>query len=910
MRKTNQVGPLFIRRTSVIATSFAIALMTSSAGFAQQAAAQDAPAQKVEKIEVTGSSIKRIEGEGSLPVTVFTKADIERSGATTPMELLQLVSSNNSSGMTSLGSVIGAATFSAQTASLRGLGGGRTLILVNGKRIDSFANEVQGVQGVNLSVIPFSAVERVEVLKDGASAVYGSDAIGGVINFILRQDYQGAEISTYYGAPTRKGGGAQDKASGSAGFGDLAKDKYNVLMSLSYSNQKNLEQRDRTFSNTSYRPDIGLVAISSNSFPARITTGGIGVPGTPNNCAPSTFLADRGGCFFDPSGFKGVEMIPDDKLWNFFGSARFQITPEWQGYVTAIAARDTTRYRIQPVPLSNLFTYGPNGDIPSTVTLPASSPFYPHALAAAAGVDGRPLNIRYRAVENGLRDTTDINENNQITAGVKGALAGWDLDGTYTYSEGNTREKLNGGFPRDSLVLPLLSSGTVNLFGPNTAQITAQIQATNFIGEVVHSKSKNYGFQGKGSRDIWNLPAGAVAVALGGEVRKETLAQNYSPALATGDISGYGGNFPSISGSRDIRALFSEVNVPILKGLEANVAVRYDHYNDFGTTTNPKVSLRWEPSKIFLIRGSYGKGFLAPSLYQLFIPQAFGVTAAGTTDPVRCPVTHDTGFDCATQFQVKNGGNPNLKPEKSEQATAGFVFEPVAGFSVGVDYFKIRLNNAIINGIPYPTILGDLAQYGGLVTRGPVDPAFPSLPGRIASILQTYINLGAQHLEGYDLDVHWKGAAHRWGRLRVDVAGTYFQRADGQNADGTYTGFISNQNGATTSGVTPRWKHYASLTWDSGPWSATLANLFQSAYTDVNTDGNGDLRRVSSMTLWDLQGSYKGFKNLVVTLGVKNLLDTNPPLTNQATTFQVGFDPSYYDARSRFVYGTATYTFK
>ena len=142
------------------------------------------------------------------------------------------------------------------------------------------------------------------------------------------------------------------------------------------------------------------------------------------------------------------------------------------------------------------------------------------------------------------------------------------------------------------------------------------------------------------------------------------------------------------------------------------------------------------------------------------------------------------------------------------------------------------------------------------------------------------------------------------------MAGTFFQRADGQNTDGTYTGFISNQNGATTSGVTPRWKHYASLTWDSGPWSATLANLFQSAYIDVNTDGNGDLRRVSSMTLWDLQGSYKGFKNLVMTLGVKNLLDTNPPLTNQATTFQVGFDPSYYDARSRFVYGTATYTFK
>jgi len=876
----------------------------SSVAFAQQ------EAQKVEKIEVTGTNIKRIEGESALPVTVITKEDIDKTGATTAMELLQLISSNNSLGNVSLGNVIGSTTFSAQTASLRGLGGGRTLVLINGKRVDGFAGEIQGVQGVNLAVIPFAAIERVEVLKDGASAVYGSDAIGGVINFIIRQNYQGAEANVYYGMPTRSGGGTQERVSGAVGFGDLAKNKYNVFMSLSYDKQKNLEQRDRDFSNTSFRPGIGLVGISSNTFPGRITTGGIGVPGTPNNCAPSTYLADLGGCYYDPSAAKGVQMIPDDKLWNFFGSARVQFGAGWQGYLTGLYSRDETNYRIQPVPISNLFNYGPNGDIPETITLRPSSPFYPHALAQAAGVDGQNLNIRYRAHENGLRDTTDTNDNGQIVVGIKGALVNWDLDGSYFYSEGKTKQSLNGGFPLLTPLLPLLNSGTVNLFAPNTPAVAAQLQATNYMGEVFNGKSKNYGIQGKASGEILALPAGPLAIAVGGEVRKEQLGQTPAAVLGTGDLAGYGGNILDVNASRNIRAAYVELSVPILKNLEANVAARNDHYSDFGSTTNPKVSLRWEPTKSVLLRGSYGKGFLAPSLYQLFTPQISGVSPAGTTDPVRCPVTHDTGFDCDTQFGFIFGGNPQLKPEKAEQATFGIVFEPTSGVSFGADYFKIRLNNAITNGIPYTTILGDLNTYGNLVTRGPADPAFPNLPGRIVSIQQTYINLGALHIEGVDLEAHIKGSAQSWGKLRFDVSGTYYMRNDAQNTDGTYSGFISNQFGSAVSGVVPRWKHYATLTWDSGPWSATLGSLFQSSYVDVSTDENDNQRTVSSMTLWDLQGSYKGFKNLTLTLGVKNLFDTNPPLTNQQTTFQVGFDPSYYDARARFLYGSIRYAFK
>ena len=871
---------------------------------------QTAQPQTVDKIEVTGSNIKRIEGESALPVSVITRQDIDKSGATTAMELLQLISSNTSAGNISLGNVIGTTTFSAQTASLRALGGGRTLVLINGKRVNGFAGEIQGVQGVNLSVIPFTAIERVEVLKDGASAVYGSDAIGGVINFILRQDYHGAEISAFYGAPTRAGGGKQDRISASAGIGEIGKDRYNAFIAVSNDRQHNLEQRDREFSNTSFRPGINLVAISSNTFPGRITTGGIGVPGAPN-CAPSTFFTELGGCFYDPSAQKGVEMIPDDKNLNVFGSARLQFGGGWEGYLTALYSKDEDRYKIQSVPISSLFNYGPNTDIPATVTLPVTSPFYPHALAAAAGVDGKPLNIRYRAIESGPRDTTDTNSGGQIVGGLKGSWRDWDFDASYSYAEGKLRSHINGGFPLYSHILPLLNSGNVNLFAPNTAAVVAQLMGANYVGDTFNAKSKTYGAQGKAAGEIMQLPAGALAIAFGADVRKETLAQTAAPILATGDIAGFGGNIRDVAGERDISAVYGELNIPVLKSLEANVALRRDHYSDFGDTTNPKASVRWTPVKEWLFRSSYGKGFLAPSLYQLISPQLGSVTPTGLTDPVRCPVTHDTGLDCSTQFGVTFGGNPLLKPEKSEQATLGFVFEPTVGAAFSVDYFKIRLNNLITNGIPPTTVLGDLGQFGNLVTRGAPDPAFPGLPGRITTILQTYVNVGAAHIEGFDVEAHLKAPPQTWGRLRFDISGTYFKRYDFQNTDGTYSGFIANNFGAVTTGVIPRWKHYATLTWDRGPWSATVGTQYQAAYTDTQPiDDTGTTREVSSMTLWDLQGSYTGIKNLTLTLGVKNLFDSNPPLTNQGNSFQVGFDPSYYDPRARFVYGTIKYAFK
>ncbi|HVO88751.1 MAG TPA: TonB-dependent receptor [Casimicrobiaceae bacterium] len=887
------------------------------------------------RIEVTGSNIKRVEGEGPSAITVITRDEIDKSGATSAMELMNYIAANNSAGNVNLANLFGATTFGNQTASLRGLGGQRTLVLVNGKRLNSFAGAIQGAEGVNLQAIPFSAIERVEVLKDGASAIYGSDAVAGVINFILRQDYRGAEVTGYFGEPTRDphDHGREWNVAGSVGFGDLSKDRYNAFFSARYDHQDALNTVDREFSNTAVNVPIGLASISSNTFPGFITTRGVagsafgtgplGFPqgAPPAGCAVGSFATyfpdlDPSRCYYDPEHGPNVQQIPDTKQTNVYGSLRFQINADWQAYLTGFYGKQETRNEIQPVPLSDQFVTPPNNPIFATFPtnyfhLPPTSAFYPHQLAASAGIDGTPLNIRYRSVLTGNRITTDTNEGWQTDVGIKGTWRTWDVDLDFAYNKGNTDEKLNGGFPLLSCILPLLNSGQINPFGPTPDAAAAQAQACNYNGGTFNGEATAWFVNGKASGEIWKLPAGPLAMAVGFQFGKETLDENPSPVLATGDVSGYGGNLLPISASRRLYALFAEFNVPIVKNLEVTAAVRYDHYSDFGSTTNPKLSVRWTPVKELLMRASWGTGFLAPTLYQLYVPQTQGVTQTGLSDPLRCPVTND-GNDCLTQFPQLNGGNPALQPEKSTSTSVGFVVEPSSLFNFSADYFWLDLKNTITNaGIPVTTILTDPASYGNLVVRGPVQPQFPNLPGPITNIIQLFQNIGDTKIEGIDFALGARTPMSSIGRFRISVDATYYNKYDVQNpVDGSYAGFVSNAYGAVVTGITPRFKTYIPITWENGPWSLTFANNYQSDYIDVQTDGNGDLRRVGAMSLWDAQLSYSGFKNLTLAIGAKNIFDRNPPVSNQNVSFVNGYDPSYYDPRARFVYGTLTYSFK
>jgi iron complex outermembrane receptor protein len=324
------------------------------------------------------------------------------------------------------------------------------------------------------------------------------------------------------------------------------------------------------------------------------------------------------------------------------------------------------------------------------------------------------------------------------------------------------------------------------------------------------------------------------------------------------------------------------------------------------------VSFRWQPVSQVLFRGSAGRGFRAPSLADLYSPLTQGVSQTGLTDPTRCPTTDDGIKDCATQFGTTNGGNSHLKPEKSTNYTLGIVLEPTRDISIALDAFKIKLTDTISQGLPQAFILANLDKYGSFVTRGPVDPAFPNLPGPIVAIDQTNINLGETRLHGVDIDMRWRIPTPDYGRFTVSFSGTYFGRYDTQNPDGTFSPQVGNLNNATSGGVIPRWKTYQAVNWAYGPLDMTFALNWQSSYTDVpgSLMDTPVFRRVGAYEIYDLQGTYAFTKNLRFTLGVKNLFDRDPPYTNQGFSFQSGYDPQYADPRGRFVYARVNYQFQ
>ncbi|MGZ5204370.1 MAG: TonB-dependent receptor plug domain-containing protein [Caldimonas sp.] len=921
MSKTGQVAHVDVKRNRpgqrrIIAAAVAAAFPLAAWSQAQP--------QQLERVEITGSSIKRIDAETALPVQVITREQIAKTGATNVEQLLQTISAVSSSGGLTSSSASGATTGGLSAISLHGLTSLRTLVLLNGRRIAPYGIGFTGDSvSVDVSAIPLAAIERVEVLKDGASAIYGSDAIAGVVNFILRQEFNGIEVTGEYG-DTTQGGASFKRASGVFGFGNLASDRFNVMLVASYQKEGALFGRDRSFAKSGIN-DINDTS-SGNTFPANIAAAD-GSFGSHNPSAATGCLAPYSTldpnfpntvCRFDPAPL--VSLLPASERASVFASAKFAITPDIQAYGEAAFNRNTIRTVIQPVPISDqfalpatnpLFNVAPYNGV-STILLTTASPYYPTAYVQSITGGATPdLLVRYRAAGAGNRDFTDIAEAPRFVAGVKGTAAGWDFDSALLYSESKVREHDNGGYPALTKILPILNSGNVNFFGPNTPDVDAALLATNFTGDAFNHKSSLTRLTARGSRDLVNLPAGPLGLAIGAEGRKEKYDFVASPEIATGDIAGYGGNLLDVNRSRNVTAFFSEVNVPVVKNLEANFAVRYDHYAGVGSSTTPKASLRWQPTPQMLFRTSFGNGFRAPSLQDLYGPNLTGVTPQGATDILRCPTTHDGVKDCATQFTVTTGGNAGLKPEKSHNFTLGTVLEPINNVSVGIDYFRVRLQDTIVNGIGAAVILADPIKYASLITRGPVDPAFPNLPGPITNINLTNINLGITKVAGFDFDVKWRLPAGDWGRFTVNGSATYFNQFDTSNLDGSFSGGVDLTNPAT-GGIVPRFKSYLAVDWTRGPWNLVLAQNFQKGYNDLAGTNEVVPRRVSSYTTYDLQASYSAFKSWRFTLGVRNLFDRDPPYSNAGgqTSFQSGYDNQYGDPRGRFVYGRVTYSYQ
>ena len=891
--------PRDVRRRT-IAALWGTGLATGAA----VAGAEDAPIERM-TVEVTGSNIRRVDGETALPVQVITREDIVRSGSMTMSELMSKVSANigGFNDQVSIGNQIDGNRPGLSSVNLRGIGDGSTLVLVNGRRLANYAFDGGAV---DIAMIPLAAIDRVEILKDGASAIYGTDAIAGVVNFILRKDFQGLTIEAFGSAP-QHGGGDQQRFTGTVGWGDLAKQRVNAFITVDYQKQGALAAADRPFTRSGLVPEVGLHT-SRDNFPANIPANRtIYSPDLGAGCAPPASRPDNTArgipiCGYDVAA--AGDSIPPVETFGTFARATWQPGPDVQVFTEAAWSQNRLLLRVAPTPVEQLFTFG---DVP--VRYPAGGPFYPTAFAAANGLSG-DLDLMFRLVPLGPR--TDIVETHasRMLVGADGFAGGWDYSTAIVYSRNWQNDRLVSGWVSQERLLAGLATGLVNPFGPSGPEGDALLQASQVVGDVHQAQASTLLVDAKASRELMKLAGGPLALAIGAEARRERLDNTASPLLKDGDVLNIGerGN---TSGRRTVGAAYIELGVPFIRDVEMQLAARYDHYDDFGGTTNPKVALRWQPSRALILRTSWGTGFRAPTLPDLYTPLSHGFTDPSVGgDPLRCPVTGQ-GRDCSGFFPTATGGNPGLQPEKSTQYNVGVGWSPSPDQSITLDYWNIRKRGGIATLNEFD-VFGNFEVYGTTnIVRGPVDPAYPTLPGPIQTVLLWNQNLDTITTSGLDVDVTLRGPATSFGRLGFHFNGTYITDFTLRFNDVVFRAEGSNDLGL----VVPRWKHYGALDWTYGPWTATLGHNYQAGHDEPDRSKCGEStcgsRLVGDYSVWDLVARYTGFRNVALTAGVKNLFDRNPPLAYLGSgRFQSGYDPGYADPRGRTFYAGVTVSFK
>ena len=896
--------------------------------------------QELQRVEITGSSIKRIDAETSLPVTVITREEIQRTGAVNMEQLVSTISSSATAGAKKGSDLAGLASYGTSSISLRGLGDNRTLVLVNGRRLAVFASDDGGA--VNINSIPLAAIERVEVLRDGASAVYGSDAVAGVINFILRKDYSGFEATVDLGSPTTSGGGKTTRGNLLFGYGDLNKDKFNVMLGVDLEQSDALFAKDRGFSNSGNRaPYFQNAATPSGRIegiwipgqtqaqnarsatnPFGYSSSGYGNPFAPDKCGSINMFSVNGkggvgkafdNCNFDSAPFVGL--FPKVERANAFGTFKLQITPEFSWYGQALYARNIVTEAYQPAPARVAFLSSDNaftgsGVDPALILLPTNPAYISivtpylqsHGLAA---IDGKPIAVSLRAFAAGLRTEQDTLSQTRFLTGFEGTFSGWDYDIGAMINESKTEGALTDGYFSQLAFAKIINSSNWNPWaagGEQDAALTSQLKTANYVGPTLTGLSRQISLDAAASRALIQLPGGQVQVAVGAGFRKEKYKIDVPPILGSGDIAGLGGATPNEDASRNVAALYTEFNIPIRKDLELNTSARYDRYSDVGSTLNGKLSARWQPTKEVLVRSAVGSGFRAPALPELHKPQTTGVTEQ-FIDPANAS-------DGLIQANALNGGNENLKPEKSKQFSLGLVLSPIKNLTIGVDFFAIKIDDFIIK----PAALGLVkAARAGTPLYGPNDVVFAP-DGTVDTVDQRLRNAASANVQGVDLSVNWSDK-FSFGKLSVDLTGTYMSKFDLKTLAGTQgsVGTIIQTDGSpldvAATGVISRWKHVLAGTWSEGPWAATLVQNFYLGYGDAN-DLNGDPHNVPAQSVYDAQVAYTGLKNLKVALGVKNIFNQVPPLfIGNGASFQYGYDPTNYDPRGRFIYATATYKF-
>lgn len=874
--------------------------------------------EKVQRIEITGSNIKRIQTETSSPIAVISKEEIVRSGATSVLDIMRNLTAAGGNG----GELAGSNSFrnGATEVTLRGL---PTLVLLNGYRLPmSGSDEYSGQTSVDLNAIPTAAIERIEILKDGASAVYGTDAVGGVVNFILRKDFTGLNLNAGYGRTTYNDG-AISNLSAAYGFGDRAKDGFNVTASLSYEKAEAIRAVDRDISKSINKTNRENGIFGSNVYgnygndPGTLSTGGSQRMPDPA-CRPENRIAypDLPEWFAAPNRNACMYLRADNtdlaRPYTRYGgvlTANWDIAQNTTVFVNGFYNHFDTTLNSSPLYVQNATRTGP-------LRVEANHPNNTY---------GTPVVVRrlFQAERGGTDNTT---KTSWLVAGVNGQTAGWDWTASFGHAEEKGHIQMYGAYMFDKLQ-SYLAAGKYNPFGGNnnSAQIISELSANVYVD----TKSSTDFAKLVGSTEFGSLPGGKIGFAIGAEYKKQSLSYDPSQNYQNGEIGNYT-ILRSINGSESLSALFTEVNLPILKNLEANAALRYDKYENSGNTTNPKIGLRWTATPTFMLRSTYSTGFRAPTLSQQFSGGRGGFSSA--RDPRRC-VAGNVYFDndCSGSVLALLTGTKNIQPEKSSNANIGFVFEPVKDLNLAMTYWRITWKNRIEQLDNETVLAGETGSYAKSVERNAVTPediaAYNALSadqraklgplvGKLKQVNIGLINRSKVFTDGFDLDGSYtlRTASGKYKAFTEISYTKSFERS--LLPDDPDVNCPNNTACEVGEHSYPRVLAKLGLDWEQGPWNATVVANYISSYK-VSRSATATINAyydqyatgvmVGSSTLFNVSAGYKGYKDLSLRFGINNLFNREPPFDSGASN---GYDTSYGQPRGRHVYVSASYNFK
>jgi len=903
-----------------------IALIGAAAPVVFPAVVQAQSQQPMQRVEITGSSIKRLATEGALPVQTITMDQLDKQGVTNAEQLMRLISANGTGAdnMTSGNNVFGAdadrVSGGGSFASLRGLGPSGTLVLINGRRIAGY-----GLSGkaVDLNTIPLAAVARIEVLKDGASAIYGTDAVGGVINFILKTDFEGLQANAS-GNFTEAGGGATRRLQLIAGKGNLDTDRFNVMASIGYDKNDRLDSRQRGFAN-GYQPARGLSPDTTGTPVANQLTGagsalgtGFKMPGDATTYLQAGLLSLQGkcdsvdgmsqyatnlwrnvtspqrstySCAYDYGGDYVIQ-LPTERT-NFAARATFQVNPEHRLYADAVGAHTSSLAILTPAQISTTLAAGN--------AYPVGGPYYQNLSAYIPTYDPtKPILYKWRAWPLGDRTQKYSTDTVRLLVGAEGTVASkWDYRVDLSHSESRTTTDLVDGYANTAALYRVLGSGVVNPWAaPAEGQTQAAMDAlesSKFYGRLQHGKTTLTQLNGSISGEIFQLPAGAVSGAVGTDLRRESYQFRQDVDATQILLAPGNGNQDRVA--RNVKAVYAELVVPVIKDLELQLAIRRDDYSLIGATTNPKIAFSYRPTTWLMLRGSANKGFLAPSFGQLYAGRLSQELPNGVTDPIGCAAhPGDARFCAIDRLDYFSGGNPNLRPETSKQGTLGFIIEPNNNFSLSVDYWAINIKDRILNRTPQ-VVLANAAYLQSYIHRGADDV--------IEYIDAGWINAAGLKTRGADVGLRGRGNLPGGWRWNAGLDGTWTQSYQFAEFEGRpYVEYVGN---FYTRDLYLRWKHNATVSVSRGPWSFMLSNLYRDGYRDQLPDAGkstppaGFNPHVGSYTTFGLSTTYTGLKNTTVTVGLQNLFDRDPPFTahNVDEVVGAGWDPRVADPRGR-----------